>query len=121
MRADPGDHARAGRVAVVEVIGGQGREFQEGRAGVKQLVDAVAHEQLALFGMALLGQFATAAARLGQPLSQLVHQGAIVGGVLLKLRALRVDAGFEGFHRTASLLTMGFEKTRTISIIRLFL
>ena len=60
--ADAGDDARGGCVAGVEVPGGQGRKLQEGRTGVEQAVDAFTHEELALFGVALLGLLAAAAA-----------------------------------------------------------
>ena len=50
--ADAGDDARAGRVAVVEVVRGERAQLEERRAGVEQAVDALARQQLAALGVA---------------------------------------------------------------------
>ena len=89
--ADAGDHARAGRVAVVQLPCGQGRQLQEGGAGVEQLVDPFPDEELALLALALLGLLAAAAAHLGQPAAQLLRQSAVMRRVGLKLGVLRVE------------------------------
>ena len=52
----------AGRVAVVELLGGQRGELEERRAGVAEPLDAVAHEQLAARDVALAGALAAAGA-----------------------------------------------------------
>ncbi len=51
--ADAGDHARAGRLAVVHAVGGELADLEERRARVEQAVDAVARQQLAARRMAL--------------------------------------------------------------------
>ena len=49
--ADPGDDARGGRLVVVHAVRGKGRDLQERRAGVQQVVDALARQQLAAGGV----------------------------------------------------------------------
>ncbi len=46
-RRDPGDDPGAGGIAAVELRGRQRRQLEERRAGVREPLDAVAHEQLA--------------------------------------------------------------------------
>ena len=89
----------AGRLVFVETPGGQWGEFQEGRARVQQAVDAGAHEELALFGVAPLRLLAAALAHLGQRRAQIRGQCAVVGCILKELGALWVDLGFQDFHR----------------------
>ena len=96
--ADAGDDARARCVAVVHLPRRQRREFEEGRAGIEQAVDAFAHEELALLRMALLGLVVAAAARLRQPVAQFDGQGLVVLGVGPKLGAGRVEPGFQNLH-----------------------
>ena len=62
--ADAGDQAGAGRVAVVHAVRGQGRQFQEGRAGVQQHLHALARQQLAARQVLVARVLATA---FGQP------------------------------------------------------
>ena len=45
--ADAGDDARAGDVTVIKLMGSERRQLQEGRAGVDQLADALARQELA--------------------------------------------------------------------------
>ena len=45
--ADPGDDAGAGAGAVVHPLGGQRRELQEGRGGIEDALDPLAHRQFA--------------------------------------------------------------------------
>ena len=59
--ADPGDDPGAGRRVVVEAVGGERRELEEGRAGVEQPVDALARQQLAALDVALGGALSAAA------------------------------------------------------------
>ena len=59
--ADAGDDPRAGRVAVVELLGGQRRQLEERRAGVAEPLDAVARQQLAARDVALARPLAAAA------------------------------------------------------------
>ena len=51
--ANPGDHARRRNILAIHAIGGEGGEFQEGRAGVEQIGDAVTRQQLAARGVAI--------------------------------------------------------------------
>ena len=46
--ADAGHDAGARHVAVIGLVGSECRQFEEGRAGVEQCLDPVAHEHLAL-------------------------------------------------------------------------
>ncbi len=82
---DAGDDARAGRVAVVQIPRRQRRQFQKGRAGIEQAVDALAHKELALLGVTTLRLVAAAAPHLRQPGAQLLRQPAMIGGVGGKL------------------------------------
>ena len=80
MRAEPGDHARGGRLAVVLVVGDQQADFEKRRAVVDQLGDALARGELA--GGVLLLDFLLPAAQ-AQRIFQLlifVHQRAHVVG-----------------------------------------
>ncbi|MBA7652319.1 hypothetical protein ES703_60149 [subsurface metagenome] len=59
--AHTGDHARRMHIAAIEAVGRQRRQFQEGRAGIDEEIDAVARQHLAARGMALAGDLAAAA------------------------------------------------------------
>ena len=61
MRAEAGDDAGGGRLAVVAVVGDQQADFEEAAAGVDQLPDALARRQLA--GAVLLVDARRSAAR----------------------------------------------------------
>ncbi len=45
--ADTGHHAGSSDVFAIDLMGGQRREFEKGRAGVEQGIDALAHQELA--------------------------------------------------------------------------
>ena len=60
--ADAGDDARAGRVVVVQAGRGEGAQFQERAAGVREAVDALPDGQLAALAMALDGAVVAAGA-----------------------------------------------------------
>ena len=88
---DAGDHAGCGHMAFIDLMGGQGREFKEGRALVKQVVDTVAHEQLATALVAGAGLFAAALGDGGGEFTQLHHlvtHRLVVG---LEAFAARID------------------------------
>ena len=51
--ADAGDEARARRVVVVQIPGGQRRQLQKRRSWVEQLLDPLAHRELALLAVPL--------------------------------------------------------------------
>ena len=61
--ADAGDDPGAGRLVVIEAVGGQRRALQERRAGVEQAVHPLAGQQLAAADVALAGALAAAQAR----------------------------------------------------------
>jgi hypothetical protein len=72
--ADAGDDAGRRHGVVVHAVGGQRRQLEQGRPGVEQPVDAVAHEQLAAVDVPLPGPLVTAEAGRGRPLPQLGDQ-----------------------------------------------
>jgi hypothetical protein len=91
--ADSGDLRRAGGLAVVHPFGRQRREFEKGRVGVEQPLDALARQQLARGAELGRAALAAAGAGLGLALVQLVHQrlhGGAVG---------RIGVGMEGDRR----------------------
>ena len=51
--ADSADHASAGGIVVIEAAGGQGRELEEGRAGIAEAADPLAGRQLVAVSVAL--------------------------------------------------------------------
>ena len=98
-RADAGDDACARGLVVVQVVGGQRRKLEKGRALVEQAADALAHEELALLGVAPLRALAAAARRLLDAGAQLVGQGAVVGGGGVEGGGLGVELGVDGIHQ----------------------
>ncbi len=95
---DAGDDARRGAFPVVEVPGGQRRQFEEGGAGVEQPLDALAHEQFALRLVALAVFFAAALRDERQTLLQFRGQRAVVLRVGAELRRGRIEMGGKNFH-----------------------
>jgi hypothetical protein len=91
--ADTGDDAGGGRLAVVQVPGGERRELEEGGAGVDQSVDALAGEQLATGAMAAHGLGAAAGARPGQALGEQGELGLPVRAVGAERGAASIDGG----------------------------
>ena len=59
-RRDPAHDSRARSLAVVQVVGSQRRQLQKRRAGIDQLLDPLAHRQLAAGAVAIHGIGATA-------------------------------------------------------------
>ncbi len=99
--ADAGDHAAGRHLALVHVVGGQQGQFEEGRSGIDQQIDPLAHQQLAACHMLAARRLAAAAHdRLGG-LAQLVHQllhGLRVGA---ELRGAGADTGDDRPHLRA--------------------
>jgi hypothetical protein len=80
-----------GRIVVVHAKGRQLGQFQKGRAGVQQQVDALARQQLATGGVFVTGFVAAAQRRLGDFLFQVIHQRTHLVGIGLEVwRAGRV-------------------------------
>ncbi len=99
--ADAGDQPRAGRRVVVEPARGQGAELEEGPVRVQQLLDAIAHEELAAAAVAL-DEFRAAA--LLDPLQarpQVRDEGQHVLAVGLEGGVVRVDAARDLVHAPA--------------------
>ncbi len=90
-QADPGDHARAGRIVVVHAVGGQRRDLQERAAVIEQLVDAFAREEFAAGHMAFPGLFRPAQGCRGEAFLQLAGQPQL--GL-----AVRGEGGARGVH-----------------------
>ena len=100
--ADAGDDAGGRRLVVVQVPGGERRQLEERRARVEQLVDPLAHRQLALGAMPLEVLRAAALARRRRPLAQLGDQRA-PSAPRWRWNSVRagVDVGFEDVHVTS--------------------
>jgi hypothetical protein len=81
---DAGDDPGPRRLAAVHVLGGQGRQLQEGRARVEQGVHPLAGQQLAALDVAPTGCLRPAQGRPGQARAQLGDQGGV-----------RLDVGLE--------------------------
>jgi hypothetical protein len=83
--ADAGDHAGAGRLAVIEVAGGQLADLQERRAGIQQALDALARQQLAARRVARPGALGTAQGRLRDPFAQVSARARLCAAFLAKV------------------------------------
>ena len=100
--ADAGDH-RGGRHlegigAAVHAVGGELADFEEGRAGVEQAVDALARQQLAARQVLLARRLGAAE---GDPLDlrgEVGDQRPHRGGVGLEIGGARVQSGFQCSH-----------------------
>ncbi len=104
---DPRDDARSRHVVVaVHAVGGERADFQEGRDGIGETIDALASGQFAACPVSGRGFFATTQSRSRQALAQLVDRSAHRRGIFGKLRDVRIDARFELPHPGAfSILT----------------
>jgi hypothetical protein len=80
-QADAGDDAGAGDAAVVHVLGGQGRDLEEGAARVEQGVDPVPGQHLAAGEVAGPGPVPAPAAGAGDPVAEFRGEGGEAGGV----------------------------------------
>ena len=75
--ADPGDDPGAGGVAVVEAVGGERGELEEGAGRVDEPVDAVAGQQLAALDVPGARALRTAPRGGGELLAQVGDEGAV--------------------------------------------
>ncbi len=91
--ADAGDHTGGGHRTVVDLMGGQRRELEKGRALVEQVIDTVADEQLAARLMPGARLLATALVDCRGQLAQPAHLGAHRRLVGLETLAARIDLG----------------------------
>src|ERR1700760_3584773 len=74
---DPGDDPGPRRDAVVEALGGERGDLEEGAAEVEQAVDALAGQELAALDMAGAGLLASAGRGAGQSLAELADERAM--------------------------------------------
>ncbi len=96
--ADAGDDPRRGRVAAVEVPGGERVQLEEGRAGVEQAVDALAREELPARAVLLDRLRAAALGDLRVPRAELLDERLHAAPVLGERGVGAVDAALED-HR----------------------
>ncbi len=90
-QADSGNHAGAGRVAVVHAVGGQRGDLQERAAVVEQPVDPLTREQFAPGDVPFAGLFRPAQRGGGEAVFQLPGQAELC-------LAVRGIAGAAGVH-----------------------
>ncbi|MNQ70700.1 hypothetical protein D3C85_853440 [compost metagenome] len=98
--ADAGDDAAAGLAAVlvvVQPVAGQGTEFEKGRTGVEQQVQAFARQQLAAFFELGLGRLRLVQAVLFD-LAKARHRGEHGGAVVGEVFAVHIDLGLNHRH-----------------------
>ena len=100
--ADAGDDAGAGGGAVIHLIGGQLREFEEGRARIEQVFDALARQQLAPRKVLGASSVATALGQLRNARTQVVHHRLHRCGIGLEVLAARVQFALDLGHVPSS-------------------
>ena len=96
--ADAGDDAGRRRFVVVQVPGRQRRQLEKRRAGVEQLLDPLAHRQLALLAMALDVLRAAALAHAGDALAQFGDERRHAVAIGAKQVRRAIDVGLEDVH-----------------------
>ena len=96
--AKPRDDAGGGHWVVIDLPGGQGRELEEGGAGVQQPIDALSGQQLAAALMAGIVGRAAALGYLGEAGIEIGHQGLHGGPIGGKLGAGGIQAGVDLAH-----------------------
>ena len=94
-------------MTVVHVPRGQLPDFQEGRAGIEQPLDAVPRQELAALDVALAVLFWAALRRLGDVGAQLLGKRAIVLGAGAELVALCRDFALDARCAHAADLSVG--------------
>jgi hypothetical protein len=96
--ANPRHQPRPWCAVFVHVPRGERREFKEGRARIKQPIDALAHRQLPLFAMALevFGTAALAAHR--DPVAELFHEAGEMLAVGVKFRGVGSNLTVNAVH-----------------------
>ena len=96
--ADAGDQAGAGRFVVVEAVGGELAEFEEGRAGIEQALDTVAGQQFAARDVAGPGGLRATKRRRRHTSAEVVGEAAVVLGVGLEGVRAWVEGGGQAGH-----------------------
>ena len=96
--ADASDDAGTGGLVVVQPVGGQRRQFEEGRARVEQAGQPLAHGQLALLAMPLERAGAAALGGFGDAVAVLLHQLPHAVGIGLELGVRGDDVCGERVH-----------------------
>jgi hypothetical protein len=97
--ADARDDAGGGRVVVVQIPGGQRRQFEKRGVGIEEQADAFAHGQLALLAVALEIARAAALSRAGVALAHFLHEREHARAVGLILRAVGPDLTRQYVHQ----------------------
>jgi hypothetical protein len=96
--ADAADDARAGHFAAIGLVRRERREFEEGRAGIEQQFDAVAHEHLVLPLETLDVARGTCAAGRVLALLQSGHKPLIVRDVEAEFLRAGIEAAVHPAH-----------------------
>src|SRR6185503_4178267 len=99
--ADAGHDPGARRLLVVQAVRGEGAQLEEGRAGVEEEVDPLAHGQLAALAMSGDGLVVPASPTLRDgrsPGAKLLDEGRHPVKMRLLIRAVRVEPGPEDRH-----------------------
>src|SRR5439155_5972564 len=91
-------HAGGRSLTFVEVVGGERRELEKGRAGVEERVDALAGKQLAALLVPLAMLLGAAPAGVLQALPQILRGRGVVRKVLLELGGRRADLRLDAVH-----------------------
>ena len=96
--ADASDQSGAGRFAVIHAVRRQGADLEKGAAGVDQLLDPLAGEELAAFGMALAAVLRASEGGFGGLCAQFRNEGGHGLPVGRKLRRGHVQGRFQNRH-----------------------
>jgi hypothetical protein len=96
--ADTGDDTGRWRLVLIHIPGCQWAEFQEGRIGVAEQLDALAGKQLVALAMPGDGLFTSALLHLFDALVKLLEQILEVARVLLKCGAIAIYVSFDDAH-----------------------
>ncbi len=96
--ADAGDQAGGGSGAVVHVPGSQLRQLQKWCAGVEQLFDAFARQQLAAVPVALTGLVAATLAHPVDLVAQIVDEVVHLLDIFAEDFGIRIDSAFQLRH-----------------------
>jgi hypothetical protein len=97
-KADPRDQPGRGRLALVDAVGGEGRQLEERAPGVEQTVDPVADEQLPARDVLLPRRLAAPLPHLRQQRAQVRRQRLVVGPVLPERLRRGVHLRLEDLH-----------------------
>ncbi len=83
--ADSRDHSSGWRFAVVEVVGGEGRELEKGRGGIEQRIDTLASEHLAAPLVPVAVLLGPSESRSRDALAEVFRDRAVVREILLEV------------------------------------